>query len=93
MSSGQLSGLVVSFMLAMNKVYPTKLKSLLIDDPVQTMDEINLASLVQVLRKEFFDNQIIISTHERKSANYFAYKYQQQTDVRILNMKTERLNE
>ena len=44
MSSGQLSGLVISFMLAMNKVYPTKLTTILIDDPVQTMDEINLAS-------------------------------------------------
>lgn len=92
MSSGQLSGLVISFMLAMNKVYPTKLKSLLIDDPVQTMDEINLASFVQLLRKEFADKQLIISTHERKSANFFAYKYQHQTNVEVFNMKQERLS-
>ncbi|MCD9493087.1 AAA family ATPase [Photobacterium phosphoreum] len=91
MSSGQLSGLVISFMLAMNKVYPTKLSTLLIDDPIQTMDEINLASFVQLLRNEFPEKQIMISTHERKSANYFAYKYQKQTNVSIINMKQQRL--
>jgi exonuclease SbcC len=92
MSSGQLSGLVISFMLAMNKVYPTKLSTLLIDDPVQTMDEINLASFVQLLRNEFPSSQVVISTHERKSANYFAYKYQKNSKVELINMKSRRLN-
>ena len=92
MSSGQLSGLVISFMLAMNKVYPTKLSTLLIDDPVQTMDEINLASFVQLLRNEFPSSQVVISTHERKSANYFAYKYQKNSKVELINMKNRRLN-
>ncbi|PKH85484.1 AAA family ATPase [Colwellia sp. Bg11-28] len=92
MSSGQLSGLVISFMLAMNKVYPTKLSTLLIDDPVQTMDEINLASFVQLLRNEFPSSQVVISTHERKSANYFAYKYQKNSKVELINMKSRRLS-
>jgi len=92
MSSGQLSGLVISFMLAMNKVYPTNLSTLLIDDPVQTMDEINLASFVQLLRNEFPSSQVVISTHERKSANYFAYKYQKNSKVELINMKNRRLS-
>jgi len=91
MSSGQLSGLVLSFMLAMNKVYPTNFKTLLIDDPVQTMDEINLTSFVQLLRYEFNDSQLLISTHERKTASFFAYKYQRQTSVEVINMKNKRL--
>lgn len=92
MSSGQLSGLVLSFMMAMNKVYPTNLNTLLIDDPVQTMDEINISSFVQLLKNDFANNQIIMSTHERKSANFFAYKYQNQAKVKLLNMKDERLS-
>ncbi|EFK0561254.1 hypothetical protein AYQ99_004690, partial [Escherichia coli] len=91
MSSGQLSGLVISFMLSMNKVYPTKLSTLLIDDPVQTMDEINLASFVQLLRNEFSGYQIIMSTHERRNSNFFAYKFQNKTVPRIENMKEIRL--
>lgn len=91
MSSGQLSGLVISFMLSMNKVYPTKLSTLLIDDPVQTMDEINLASFVQLLKNEFPGYQIIMSTHERRNSNFFAYKFQNQTAPRIENMKEIRL--
>lgn len=76
MSSGQLSGLVISFMLAMNKIYPTELGTLLIDDPVQTMDEINMTSFVQLLRNEFPNTQIVLSTHEKKVANYLTIKRQ-----------------
>ncbi len=93
MSSGQLSGLIISFMLAMNKVYPTNLATLLIDDPVQTMDEINMASFVQLLKYEFPDTQIVLSTHEKKVANYFAYRYQESgLELETINMKNVRLN-
>ena len=93
MSSGQLSGLIISFMLAMNKVYPTNLATLLIDDPVQTMDEINMASFVQLLKYEFPDTQIVLSTHERKVANYFSYRYQESgLNIEAINMKKVRLN-
>lgn len=92
MSSGQLSGLVISFMLAMNKVYPSKLATLMIDDPVQTMDEINMASFVQMMKYEFPEVQILLSTHESKVANYFNYKYKE-AGLRALpiNMKSKRL--
>ncbi|MDQ9821118.1 AAA family ATPase [Acinetobacter bereziniae] len=92
MSSGQLSGIILSFTLAMNKVYPSNFNTLLIDDPVQTMDEINLASFVQLLRNEFSDYQLVIATHERKTSSYFSYKYQLDNIVRVLNLKNERLN-
>ena len=93
MSSGQLSGVIISFMLAMNKVYPTKLATLLIDDPVQTMDEINMASFVQLLKYEFPSMQIMLSTHERKVANYFSYRYLESgLKQETINMKNIRLS-
>ena len=92
MSSGQLAGVVISFMLAMNKVYPSKLSTLMIDDPVQTMDEVNMASFVQMMRYEFPELQIMLSTHESKVANYFHYKYSQAGLKSFpINMKNKRL--
>ena len=74
MSSGQLSALVLSFTLALNQRY-AKHNLLLIDDPVQTLDEINVAGFVELLRTEFSDRQVIISTHEENMSAYFRYKY------------------
>jgi exonuclease SbcC len=92
MSSGQLAGVVISFMLAMNKVYPPKLSTLMIDDPVQTMDEVNMASFVQLMIYEFPDMQILLSTHENKVANYINYKYNEAGLKTLpINMKDKRL--
>ncbi|WP_350238076.1 AAA family ATPase [Pectobacterium colocasium] len=74
MSSGQLSALVLSFTLALNQRY-AKHSLLLVDDPVQTLDEINVAGFVELLRTEFRDRQIIMSTHEDRMSAYFRYKY------------------
>ncbi len=77
-SSGQLSGFIIAFMLVMNKVYSSRqnvINTILIDDPVQTMDDINIASLVEVLRNEFDDKQIILSSHEVNKAIYMMYKF------------------
>lgn len=75
MSSGQLSALVISFTLALNKRYSHN-KLLLIDDPVQTMDDLNVAGLVDLLRQEFHDRQIFIATHEHMMSAYMRYKFQ-----------------
>mgnify|MGYP000030345713 CR=1 FL=1 len=78
-SSGQLSGFVLAFLFSMNKQYIKEseddLAFLLIDDPVQTMDDINISSMIEVLRNDFSDKQIIISTHEMDKENYILYKF------------------
>lgn len=78
-SSGQLSGFVMAFLFAMNKQYIKKssddLGFILIDDPVQTMDDINIASLIEVMRNDFANKQIILSTHETDKENYILYKF------------------
>jgi len=87
MSSGQISAVVIALTLALHKVYSTKFSSILIDDPVQTMDDINMASLVEVLRNDFSEKQIVLSTHEEKVARYFTYKYLKHGEnVKIINL-------
>lgn len=92
-SSGQLSAFVLTFLLLMNKLYVSKeedFQFVLIDDPVQTMDEINLSSFVDVLRREFQDKQIILSTHEEDKKNYIGYKFVKNgSSVNILNVKDQ----
>lgn len=78
-SSGQLSGFILSFLFAMNKQYIVEgnddIGFVLIDDPVQTMDDINIASFIEVLRNDFSNKQIILSTHETDKENYILYKF------------------
>lgn len=74
MSSGQLSALIISFTLALHKKY-SKNKIILIDDPIQTMDEISMVGFVELLRNEFSQNQIFISTHEDTASIYMRYKF------------------
>jgi ABC-type cobalamin/Fe3+-siderophores transport system ATPase subunit len=87
MSSGQISAVVIALTLALHKVYASKFSCVLIDDPVQTMDDINMSSLVEVLRNDFREKQIILSTHESKVARYFTYKYLKHSEnVKIINL-------
>ncbi len=93
-SSGQLSGFVLAFLFAMNKQYikasSDDIGFLLIDDPVQTMDDINISSLIEVLRNDFSDKQIILSTHEMDKENYILYKFYKYNRVgQSFNVKEE----
>lgn len=89
MSSGQLAGLVISFALAMNRLYPSALKTIFIDDPVQSMDEINVASLIQLFLYEFPQHQFLVSTHERDISSYMSYKFMHGGEkIERINMKT-----
>ncbi|NWO06781.1 MAG: hypothetical protein HLX50_14125, partial [Alteromonadaceae bacterium] len=74
MSSGQISALALALFLSLNKKY-AETAFVFIDDPTQCMDEVNIASLSDLLRVELRDRQVIISTHEQDVANYLAYRY------------------
>lgn len=90
MSSGQLSAVAVAFLLCMNQVYGTHQISslLLIDDPVQTIDDVNMVGLVDVLRYGFGDRQIFLSTHEQTFDWYIRYKYlKSDKSVKPINMR------
>jgi exonuclease SbcC len=74
-SSGQLAGIVIALTLALNRVYSKGFGTILIDDPVQSMDDINMISLMELLRNDFKDKQIFISTHEDSIEKYILYKF------------------
>lgn len=93
-SSGQLSGFVLAFLFAMNKQYiktsSDDIGFILIDDPVQTMDDINISSLIEVLRNDFSNKQIILSTHESDKENYILYKFYKYNQIgQSFNVKEE----
>jgi|GEM_PF-4198425 len=48
----------------------------LIDDPVQSLDEINIASLTDLLRCELKDRQLIISSDEDDISKYMRYRFE-----------------
>lgn len=87
MSSGQLSGVLLSFSLALYKIFAGDgLTAIFIDDPVQCMDDLNIVSFVELLRSEFEKSQLLISTHEKGFANYISYKYKKH------NLEYQRIN-
>lgn len=76
LSSGQLSAVAIAIALTLNKTYAQQnLKCMFIDDPIQTMDELNIASFVEVLRTDFTEYQFILSTHEDDFSDYIRYKF------------------
>lgn len=96
MSSGQLSAVALAFLLCMNQVYGSNRTSsiLLIDDPVQTIDDVNMVGFVDILRYSFADRQIFVSTHEQKFEWFLRYKYAKAGKiVKIFNMKELMLQE
>ena len=76
LSTGQLNGLSIAFLLSIKNVYDTTegLDILLIDDPLQTIDEISAISLADLLTQQGI-GQIILSTHEDAKAALLRYKF------------------
>lgn len=95
-SSGQLSGFVVVLMLVMNKLFKERengLDTLLVDDPFHTLDDVNMTSLIEILRRTFYRNQIILSSHEDKKIGYILYKYSKfNLKAKELDVKNEFFN-
>lgn len=74
MSSGQVSALSLAFFLSLNKVY-ARVPLILIDDPSQSLDEVNVASLTDLLRCELKYRQLIVSSHEEDISSYMRYRF------------------
>jgi len=74
MSSGQVSALSLAFFLSLNKVY-SRVPLILIDDPSQSLDEVNVASLTDLLRCELKHCQLIVSSHEDDISAYMRYRF------------------
>ena len=89
LSLGQLNGVVLSILLSIKKLYVLEngLDMILIDDPLQSIDDISSFSFADLLAEEFNDCQIIVSTHEDDKANLFKFKFKQHNkNVKEYNM-------
>lgn len=94
LSSGQLAVISLAFTLAINKTYnlSRNLKFLIIDDPIQDMDSMNVHSFIELIRHEFInDYQILISTHNDSSAMYMKYKFERKDNnpVNVIHVQRE----
>lgn len=74
MSTGQVSALSLAFFLSLNKVY-ARIPLILVDDPSQSLDEVNIASLTDLLRCELQHYQLILSSHEEDISSYMRYRF------------------
>ena len=75
MSSGQLVSIAIALKLSLNKLY-SNTPFLAIDDPVQTMDDLNLWGFIETMRRDFRDYFLLLSTHEYDYESLLKYKFE-----------------
>lgn len=75
LSSSQMNALAVSVFLAMNLSVPSlPLRTAVLDDPLQSLDDVNLLGLIDLLRRTKERRQLIISTHDPRFGRLLARK-------------------
>jgi predicted ATPase len=74
-SSSQLNALAVSLFLGLNLgTREAPLEAVMLDDPLQSLDDVNLLGLVDTLRRTKALRQLVVSTHDRRFANLLQRK-------------------
>jgi hypothetical protein len=75
LSSSQMNAMAVSIFLALNlSLRTTPLRIALLDDPLQSLDDINLLGLVDLLRRVRAHRQLFVSTHDARFGQLLARK-------------------
>ncbi|RJQ10185.1 MAG: hypothetical protein C4558_05165 [Dehalococcoidia bacterium] len=75
LSSSQVNALAVAIFLAFNLGMPTlRLEAALLDDPLQSLDDVNLLGLIDLLRRARDQRQLVVSTHDARFAQLLARK-------------------
>ena len=75
LSSSQLNALAVSVFLALNLGLPSvPLPIAMLDDPLQSLDDVNLLGLVDLLRRIKGSRQLLLSTHDPRFGALLARK-------------------
>ena len=78
LSTGQLAVVSLAFTLSLNTMFKLSynLNFLMIDDPIQDMDAMNVLSFIEILRHGIVDRyQIILSTYSDHNALFLGYKF------------------
>lgn len=75
LSSSQLNSLAVSIFVSLNLGLPDPpLECLVLDDPIQSLDDVNLLGLIDLLRRVKDRRQLVISTHDVRFGKLLARK-------------------
>jgi exonuclease SbcC len=75
LSSSQINALAVSVFLALNLGIPKlPLSVAMLDDPLQSLDDINLLGLVDLLRRTKDRRQLLVSTHDSRFGTLLSRK-------------------
>lgn len=65
LSTSQANAVAVSLFLAFNLgLTPTRLTSVVLDDPLQNLDDVHLLGLVDLLRRLLPHRQVVVTTHD-----------------------------
>lgn len=78
LSTGQLAVVSLAFTLSLNTMFKLSenLNFLMIDDPIQDMDAMNVLSFIEILRHGIIDKyQIVLSTYSDHNALFMGYKF------------------
>ena len=82
LSSSQMNVLAVSVFLALNLGIPTlPLRMAVLDDPLQSLDDLNLLGLIDLLRRMRERRQLMISTHDTRLASLLERKLRPVSDT------------
>lgn len=75
LSSSQMNALAVSIFLTFNLSLPRlPIEAALLDDPIQSLDDINLLGVIDLLRRTKDKRQLIVSTHDERFGRLLARK-------------------
>jgi wobble nucleotide-excising tRNase len=82
LSSSQLNALAVSVFLSLNLGVSTlPLQAAILDDPLQSLDDINLLGVVDLLRRTRDSRQLFVSTHDSRFGDLLAKKLRPVSDA------------
>jgi RecF/RecN/SMC N terminal domain. len=81
LSSSQLNALAVSLFLSFNLSLPAlPIDAALLDDPIQSLDDIRLLGVVDLLRRTKMRRQLLIATHDQRFGKLLARKLRPTSD-------------
>ena len=72
LSQGNLNTAALTLFLALNLSVPSQLPWLVLDDPVQSMDDVHIAQFAALLRtfSKGLGKQVVVAVHERALFEY-----------------------
>lgn len=76
LSQGNLNTAALTLFLALHLSVPVRMPWLVLDDPVQSMDDVHIAQFAALLRTlaKGMDRQVVIAVHERALFDYLTHE-------------------